>query len=112
MSYSENISHEYNLICAEILEPTMKQIALSFSVSTSEFYDTVHELSFSSTRLRSEQAVKIGVEINDDDCLGYDRILEVVKSKERLYRLADRLRVDKKTFKRLDSKVLYESKIY
>ena len=36
----------------------------------------------------AEQAVALGVELSDEDWLGYDRILETEKSQRRLYRIA------------------------
>lgn len=44
--------------------------SLSFCVTTDKFYDTVHELTFPTTRLMSEQAVALGVELSDEDWLG------------------------------------------
>ncbi len=91
MFAKQSVDEQYMVFCTEILEPTFREIALTFSVSTSEFYDTVHELSFSQERLLSNYAPEVGIYLDFDDGQGYDRILETEKSKQRLYRIAERL---------------------
>lgn len=113
MLTENSVDEQYAMICAEILEPTLKKIALSFSVSATEFYDTVHELSFTAERLMSDQAVGLGIDLDFDDTQGYDRILETVKSKQRLYRIAKRLTfTPDKNRNTLNSDLLSEPKIY
>ena len=116
MSTERNIDKRFKLLCAEILEESIKKIALTYSVSTTEFYDTVHELSFSPESLMVEEAIKIGVDIDFDDIEGYNRIEETTKSKLRLYRIANRLAVnpaqDKKDKLKIDSEILAKPKIY
>ena len=102
----------YNSICAEILEPTMRKIALSFCATVSDFYDTVHELSFSPDSFLAEEANDLGVDIYDETFSGYDRATETVKSKRRLYCLAARLRPNPDVKVNFDSNVLEMPKIY
>lgn len=112
MFVEQSADEQYKVFCAEILEPTFKEIALTFSVSTSEFYNTVHELSFSPERLMSEQASALGVDLDFDDIQGYDRILEIEKSKQRLYRIAERLTINPDENNSTNSDILTEPKVY
>ena len=93
MSIENIVNSQFSAFCTEILEPTLREIALSFSVTTSEFYDTVHELTFPRTKLLAEEAVALGVKISDDDRIGYDRYTETENSQHRLYRILKRLLV-------------------
>ena len=112
MFVEKSADEQFKEFCAEILEPTFKKIALSFSVSTSEFYDTVHELTFSAERLMSEKARALGVDLSFDDIQGYDRMLEIEKSKQRLYRIAQRLTFNPDEKRLLNTEILLEPKIY
>lgn len=112
MFIEQSVDEQYKDFCTEILEPTFKKIALSFSVSTSEFYDTIHELTFSPERLMSEQARALGVDLDFEDIQGYDRLLETEKSKQRLYRIAQRLTFNPDEKRLLNTEILLEPKIY
>ena len=112
MFWTRDIHEQYSMLCTEILEPTMKKIALSFSVSTSDFYDTVHDLSFSPLRIMSDKAVIEGISLSFDEIQGYDRALESLKSKQRLYRIAKRLTLDPETERKLNHNILLEPKVY
>ena len=60
----------------------------------------------------SEQAVALGVELSDEDWLGYDRILETEKSQRRLYRIAKRFLLDQSKNVPENAQVLSAPKIY
>ena len=112
METVKDVNERYSVLCADILEPTLRKIALSFSVSKNLFYDTVHELTFPATRLMFEQAVALGVELKNEEQMGYDRTLETEKSQHRLYRIAKRLMTDQSEDILNNAQLLVAPKIY
>lgn len=112
MSIENTVNSQFSALCVEIIEPKLREIALSFCISTSEFYDTVHELSFPSTQLNSENAIALGVEISDEDRIGYDRYAESIKSQQRMYRILKRLLVGQDVPDHNSAQLLSLPKIY
>ena len=112
MFVDDSVDAQYTVLCTEILEPTLKKIALTLSVSTTDFYNAVHELTFKPERLMSDQATKLGVDLDFEDIQGYDRMLEIEKSKQRLYRIAKRLTLNPDEDRKLNRNILVEPKIY
>ena len=112
MNMEDSVNKQYAILCAEILEPSMKKVALKFCVTTSDFYDTVHDLTFSQTRMMAEEAVSLGINLNDEDRMGYDRNLETVKSRQKLYRIAKRLLAIQDEEKKENADILFEPKVF
>lgn len=82
--------HLFEQIKADILCPAFRKIALTYCVTTSEFYDTVHEMEFSLNDMKEDK-------VGSGKCSGigqYGHTEEVRKSNHQLNHLLSRLVIE------------------
>ena len=85
----------FEVLSAQFLKQAFRKIALTYSVSTSDFYDTVHECMFSQEQLVAPLAKKVSVDLSDEEQDGYVRVEQAYKSNLKLHRLIKRVAVEK-----------------